>query len=195
MTYFTTNSLVIFSFCLLFIAGVKFLVRRVLHILIHRRCFYKNCCRKDVNGWVLRLLDICLCSVILELIFSTDGTLLIGFFTLFIFCLCHDFFQKSNLLKEIKDYCLFHIVRHSQLLAVAKIFLYFILFFGLYITSLSFTLLLSASCSWISSVPFLAVLPPSLLSSYRPSPSAERWIDEIKWLMNQWMVLDVLVCL
>lgn len=42
MTYFTTNPLVIFSFCLLFIAGVKFFARRVLHILIHRQCFYKT---------------------------------------------------------------------------------------------------------------------------------------------------------
>lgn len=41
--------------------------------------------------------------------------------------------------------------------------------------------------------PFLLFLLPSLLSSSRPSPSAERWMDGAKWLMNQWMILYVCV--
>jgi len=65
-------------------------------------------------------------------------------------------------------------------------------FIGVYYDSITLLLSFSASCSCSYSVcPFLPILPLSLPSSSRPSPSAERWMDGTKWLMNQWTILCV----
>lgn len=81
---------------------------------------------------------------------------------------------------------------HSQLLAfILKKYDFMHCFIGVYYNSITLSLLsFSAPCSCSYSVcPFLPSLPPSFPSSSCPSPSAERWMDGTKWLMNQWMIL------